>query len=336
MGSLSEILAREMSHPVVAQLFHDLLGAHPPAALAAKAEQAVAARHGPVARGLFAAISVGAVFGVETAAGERLVLKIFPRAHTPAFLARTHQIQRRLGELAFPVPHLRSDPFAYGSDGLFASLADYVDGEERGGHDPATIRALAHALAAFSELAAREGFAPLGAPALPRGRLWPPPHKSSIRLKETSAGAGFLRDRALRARKALAAAHDLPLQLAHLDWGVKNTRFRGPDIVAIFDWDSLGAAPEAVMVGKAAAQFTAHWEIPTKLTPSPEEARLFLSAYEDARGRRFPPGERAIAAAAADLHIAWIGRQEWGEGNRSGENTYVQLCRDLGAEPLLA
>ncbi|MBD1848238.1 hypothetical protein H6F89_33805 [Cyanobacteria bacterium FACHB-63] len=36
----------------------------------------------------------------------------------------------------------------------------------------------------------------------------------------------------------------------------------------VYDWDSLCAASEAEMVGRAAAQFTAQWDIPAPLTPS--------------------------------------------------------------------
>jgi hypothetical protein len=89
------------------------------------------------------------------------------------------------------------------------------------------------------------------------------------------------------------------------------------------------------MAGKAAAQFTANWDIPTKITPSPDEARAFLDEYELVRGRKFTPKEWQIASAAADWQIASTARQEWGEGVRNQTNTFVELVRSLGSRPLI-
>ncbi len=201
--TLSDVLVKEFEHPIVATLFRDLFGDKTPAALARHVEALLAPRHGAVKRGIFAAISVGGVFGVETTSGERLVLKVYPRRLGRAVLETVHAVQSRLHYLDFPVPRVR------------------------------------------------------------------------------------------------------------------------------------GTHSEAGMAGKAAAQFTAHWDIPTKITPSPAEARAFLAEYEAARGRKLSKLEWRVAAAAADLQIAVTARQEWGEGVRDEPYTFVELCRSLGERPLI-
>lgn len=336
MKVLSEIITKEFEHPVVARLFCDLFGPVTPEVLAKRVQRLLSKRYGPAKFGLFASISVGGVFGVETNAGDRLVLKVYPRRIPANTLQAVAEVQRRLHSCRFPVAEVLDDLIDAG-DGLFATVMRYVDGNDEDGHDPRVRQELAAALARFAAITDKGDF-PLVAnlvQASASRRLWPAPHKSTIRLAETTRGAGFLRDRALRARRTLALAEELPMRLAHLDWGVKNARFRKKKLVAVFDWDSLGTMCEAASVGKAAAQFTANWDIPTKITPSSDEACAFLSEYEEARGRKLNRLERKVASAAADWQIAVTARQEWGEGVRDETNTFVGLVRSLGKKPLI-
>lgn len=244
-------------------------------------------------------------------------------------------MQQLLHAQQYPVAELLDDLVDAGG-GLYASVMRFVDGTDDEGHDPAVRKAMAWALAELTNLIEREKLPLVANPVQSAGgrRLWPIPHKSTIRLKETMRGAGFLRDRAVKARRVLED-NPLQMQLAHLDWGVKNARFHDKKLVAVFDWDSLGTMSEAAMVGKAAAQFTANWDIPTKITPSPEEARAFLAEYEEARGRRFGKKERMVASAAADWQIASTARQEWGEGVHDETNTFVELVTSLGNRKLI-
>jgi hypothetical protein len=65
------------------------------------------------------------------------------------------------------------------------------------------------------------------------------------------------------------------------------------------DWDSLATAPEAVVVGNTAAQFTAYWASndPDPI-PTLEEMRTFVDDYELERGRPFSAAEREPLDAA--------------------------------------
>ena len=76
--------------------------------------------------------------------------------------------------------------------------------------------------------------------------------------------------------------------IGHFDWRVENLAFQDNDISAIYDWDSVCAAPEAVVVGNTAAQFTADWtDSEDDPLPSVGEMRSFVSDYELIRGARF-------------------------------------------------
>jgi len=109
---------------------------------------------------------------------------------------------------------------------------------------------------------------------------------------------------------------------------------RRTQLGAVFDWDSLCAASEAEMVGRAATQFTAQWQLPGRLTPTHAEARAFVSGYEHARDRRLSSHECIVAAAAAEYLIAQVARLEHALGATAGNN-YLELFRECAHEPLL-
>ena len=82
-------------------------------------------------------------------------------------------------------------------------------------------------------------------------------------------------------------------------------------MVAVYDWDSLGAAAEPIVAGNAAAHFTATWDMPaTRVWPTAEEREAFLLDYEAARGRRFSLRERRIVDAAVAYQLAYTSRVE--------------------------
>jgi hypothetical protein len=105
-------------------------------------------------------------------------------------------------------------------------------------------------------------------------------------------------------------------------------------VCAVLDWDSLAAASEPDLVGRAAAFFTAQWELPVRLTPSRGEARAFVDEYEAARGRRFSATERTVLSAAADYAVAQVARLQHAAGEQRADS-YVELLRDCTGEPLL-
>jgi len=114
-------------------------------------------------------------------------------------------------------------------------------------------------------------------------------------LAERVALPGVIVETARRARVRLRRSA-LPPVLGHADWEAQNLRWDGQTPVAVHDWDSLAWLPEAAIVGAAAGAFASQ-ETPT-LAPV-ESSRAFLSAYADARGRRFGAEETQVAWAAS-------------------------------------
>lgn len=99
----------------------------------------------------------------------------------------------------------------------------------------------------------------------------------------------------------------LPLVVGHVDWEAQNLRWEGHTIHTVHDWDSLAALPEAAVVGAAAGAF-ASTDIPTLAPMASSEA--FLSAYEEAAGRRFTSDEVEVAWAASMYPAAHNARGE--------------------------
>jgi hypothetical protein len=75
-----------------------------------------------------------------------------------------------------------------------------------------------------------------------------------------------------------------PLIIGHGDWYTANLRWAGKGLLAAFDWDSVIAAPESVIVGLAAAVYPATY---AGTEASIDESQRFLNAYTSARTRVF-------------------------------------------------
>jgi hypothetical protein len=169
-------------------------------------------------------------------------------------------------------------------------------------------RELATLLARLTESV--RGLDPTGLPAAPghQEQLWQASNRSFL-SNAASPELHWIDDIGARAQRTLRAA-TLPLMAAHMDWGVKNTRFHEIRIVVVYDWDSLCCASEAEMVGRAAAQFTAQWQLPASLVPSSQEALAFVTEYESTAGRAFRPDEWQVIRASAEYLTAQVARLE--------------------------
>jgi hypothetical protein len=81
--------------------------------------------------------------------------------------------------------------------------------------------------------------------------------------------------------------------VGHGDWHPENLRWKGRELVAVHDWDSVIRQSEAAVAGFAAVSFrgleglAAHADI-----------MAFLDAYQQARGRRWSADEYAVCWAA--------------------------------------
>jgi Ser/Thr protein kinase RdoA (MazF antagonist) len=286
---------------------------------------AVAARKlGSDVRGaLFAKKSVGVVFGLELVSGERVVLKLFHPSQSLSELTAAHRCLEHVATQGFPATPLRSSLFQ-AEDGMVAAFYAFEEGERGDGHEPDIRRELARSFVELHRLL--ESADPTGLPLAPtrRRELWPASHRSYLSLDEDKA-AKWIDDRARRAQNSVRATR-LALVPCHLDWGVKNIRFRDGRVSVVYDWDSLHAASEPEAVGRAAAQFTAQWDFPARPTPTPAEARAFVEEYESARGRSFSAEEREVVAASAEYLVAQVARIELAGGVPESDN-FVALLR---------
>ena len=281
---------------------------------------------------LFAKKSVGAVFGIVLESGEPAVLKLFNRSLSHSELSAMHRCLAVAASNGFPVARQRSEIFE-ANPGLFGAFYGYLDGAHRNPHEPPVRRELANSLAELNAL-----LAPLDTSELPLspGRqeaLWPAPQRIWETREIDDEDGRFIAAHGRAAQLALKKSK-LPLLAMHLDWGVKNIRFRDDAVCAVFDSDSVHAASEAECVGRAAAQFTAQWDIPAVLTPSADEAQAFVDEYQSARGRKFSRAERALAAAAARYSVAQAARLEHLSGVPEADN-YRGLLRNYESDPLL-
>jgi hypothetical protein len=271
---------------------------------------------------IFAEKSVGAVFGLELSSREQVVLKLFHPSQLLTQLVAVHRCLKVLVNAGFPAPPLRSRLFQT-EDGIIGAFYTFMDGTVQNPHEPNVRQELAQVLAQMTNILLYED--PVGLPLAPtRGsELWTPSHRSFLKLNEDPAAKWI--DDIARHAQSIVRAKDLPLMAAHLDWGVKNCRFYQDRVCVVYDWDSLCAASEAEMVGRAAAQFTAQWDIPAPLTPSLAEACAFVHEYEVARGRSFSQDERTVLAASADYLVAQVARLEFAFGNPSSDGFLALL-----------
>jgi hypothetical protein len=270
---------------------------------------------------VFYEVSVGAVSGLRLADGRGVVVK----AHRPnvalEHLNACFEIQKALFERGLPCPRPLLKPCVL-ADGLATVEELIIDGERRDAHEPVIRRAMAETLARLVSTA--EGLAATpglqwrqGRPDGPHG-LWPEPHSRLFDFAATSRGAEWIDEAARRARDILDAGAGTRPVVGHFDWSVKHLRFVGHRARVVYDWDSLGTAEEAVIVGQAARGFTMTWYLEVPIIPSVREARAFVEEYEAASGRRFGPVERQRLGAAATYSLAYTARCEACVGGADG------------------
>jgi len=234
------------------------------------------------------------VLGVELTSGAQIVVKIRTGADRLRGCAVVH---RQLFERGFPCPEpiVDLEPM----DGLVASAETMVSGGNlypRSGRSPVPFASALAQLVSLAppvvEVSSLEPPPPWTAPELGTAALWPAPDDRDIDLN--SVGGPEWVDEAGRAAKTRLAASCSPLVVGHADWYTGNLRWRGDNLYAVWDWDSVIAASEPAIAGLAAAVYPAN-DAGTEATV--EESEAFLDAYQDAR-RPFSVDELAEAWAA--------------------------------------
>jgi hypothetical protein len=278
----------------------------------------------------FANKSVGAVFGLALANAENVVLKVFPSSLDRKALLAIERCLSHVHAAGFPSPKQLVPLFEAGS--TFAAFYELVEGEVLDAHRPDVRRTLAEALASLTEIVANLDPAALPV-ALGRDEtLWDAPHRAEMRLD--IEGGEWIDERARACRQVIRDANLSPI-CAHYDWSTKNTLFRDGRLRAVLDWDSMKQASEAEMVGRAAAEFTAHGGgLTSRSTPTHDEATAFVREYEDARGRRFSDIERHVVRASAEYLIAQVSRHGF-SGPDCADDEYRGLLRTLADAPLI-
>jgi hypothetical protein len=249
------------------------------------------------------------VVGLGLGDGRKVVVKVRPHAER---LSACVEVQRRMFACGFPAPEPLVGPSPLG--GWSATAEVYRPGGTMlplAGRSPDLFaRALARLIATAPSVDEAGSLEP--APAWTawgheEGGLWPWPDDRDVDLNAVE-GPAWLDDAASAVRQRLAACRSVPL-IGHGDWYGGNLRWIGDEVHAVHDWDSLVAAPEAVIVGFAAAVFPALGGVGQEATI--DESAGFLAAYQQARGRDFSADEYQESWAAGLWVLAFDAKKEF-------------------------
>ena len=241
-----------------------------------------------VAEELFRVGHLSAVIGLRLGSGRPIVVKVRRPAERLAACWSAHQ---HLFKRGFPCPEPLVGPEPLGDHA--ASAEALVTG---GAVFPTSGRAagpFAHSLARLIELAPRRDELPTLEPPLPwtspshrAPGLWPWPDDQDIDLN-TIDGPAWIDEagKGARDRLSLVTREGSPEPIVgHGDWYTANLRWRGHELHVAYDWDSVIAESEPVIVGLAAALYPATRD-GTEATV--EETQAFIDAYAGFRGHPF-------------------------------------------------
>jgi hypothetical protein len=324
MPALAELITEAAGRwdPV---LERTVFGTDEPIAVAQVLETFVASHCAPVADAVFYRTGVGVVAGLHLTDGTEVVVKVHRWNVSLPRLRAIATVQARLAHSGLPAPR----PIA-GPEGLAGGIAMIEELQ----------RALAQGLFDFVVAAAPlVGQVDVGAPLMlrpPGAPLWFEPHDVRFDFEATSDGAEWIDELAELARLRLDLVTE-PEVIGHFDWRIQNLTFNGADISGIYDWDSVAAAPEAIVVGNTAAQFTADWSTGgANPLPTVEDMRAFVHDYEEVRGAAFSPDEREAADAANLFLCAYGSRCEHSDRTYHPElgqfhgSSWMRLLRERG------
>jgi hypothetical protein len=260
---------------------------------------------------LFSAGHLSRVVGVELPDGRRVVVKIRPDQRR---LAECAFVQGHLFHVGFPCPKPLVGPVPYGPDpGLVASAETYATG---GQMLPPDAPGAADAYAGLLHRLIRQAPAANAVPSMQPGPpwtawdhggpgVWPTPDDRPDDLNEIPETA-WLDEVGRRVQRRLAPFADRRPVVGHGDWEAHNLRWSDGAPAMVHDWDSVIVAPEPVVVGLAAAAWTAG----AGPFPSIAQTAAFLEAYQRAAGGAWPPDEVG-AAWAAGLWVRAFNEKKW-------------------------
>ena len=245
---------------------------------------------------LFTTGHLSLVMGLRLSDGQEVVIKA---RHPAPRLSGCYVAQTKVHATGFACPQPLVPPAPLGA--LSASAERYVPGGQPLAATPLASELSASALAQLLACAPTPAELPSVEPAPPWAAwdhgeqgVWPVPDDRDADLN-AHPGPQWLDDLGQRVRARLTNSPS-PAVIGHIDWEAQNLRWIGEQLLAVYDWDSIAARPEATIVGLAAAVHTASGESLTDATD--EQIETFLSAYDQARGRNFSTNERELAWAA--------------------------------------
>lgn len=222
----------------------------------------------------------------------RVVVKVRPWAHRLVGCAEVHAAVFRTG---YPCPQPLLGPQQVGE--LAVSAESLVDDHVQLAPERDSARLFADALIRLVDLAPPVSAVPALEPTPAwadwedRGRavLWPEPDDRDVDLNAVETN--WIDRTASIARMWLL---DLPTRsvIGHLDWYSANLGWRGRELAAVFDWDSVGVQPEFGIAGLAAAVWPATGDPGDGATL--QQSEQFLHHYGQSRGW-----------SAQELRAAW-------------------------------
>jgi hypothetical protein len=254
---------------------------------------------------LFRSGYLSQVAGVELAGGRTAVIKVRP--NDPR-IAGCIAVQDHLARAGFPCPAPLAGPVVAGEVTVTAEALIPGGAQLPVGYGAAPYAGL---LAWFIRSAPGVASVPSLAPGPAwtswdhqGARLWPDHDDHGRDLNEVP-GPAWVDDAAQRVRQRLGS-YTAPVRIGHGDWESQNIRWTGESPLAVHDWDSVIAQPEAAIVGLAAAVWPAGAPAgdqtgdqtgeETAHAATVGQSADFIASYQAAAGAKW--NER-------DIQVAW-------------------------------
>jgi hypothetical protein len=287
---------------------------------------------------LFRSGRLGAVYGLHLTDNTSVVVKVHATAEL-RHLEAVKTCQELLTAGGYPCPVPIAGPVE--ADGKVFVIETLLEaGEEEDAHDPQIRRAMAVSLAQQIQILKSAPVKPASLAPPPAWALYkngprPVSHDPIVDFSRTPEGYEWLDKLASRAAEVLQS-HYQPDSIGHCDWVCQNLRFAEGKVVAAYDWDSLIAESEPVLVGISAGAFT-EGGTTDRDAPTPDEVVSYLCEYESGRSQKFTKDEQTLAVAAATWVLAYNAR--WvlgvqGLGILPGKGCSLFNLQDFGEEYL--
>jgi hypothetical protein len=255
----------------------------------------------PSAERVFTHEHLSVVEGLRLADGREVVVKVRPDVRRAAVCVEGQTALHRDG---FPCPRPLTEVVNF--DGMAVHVEEYASA----GHAPEALamEVVDDLSVLFADLVERSSRLSLRRPRpRPMWLAWDHPAPGVWPDDPWEEPPAWLTELARRVRARLQVV-ELDEIVAHGDWEIQNFGWRDERVHVVHDWDSLTTAPESALVGAAAATFRSGYAQPS--LASVLDTERFLSAYQNAAGRRFTDEELEVAWATGLWLAAHNGRME--------------------------